>query len=597
MSRYTTLLRVLDSVREEARDTKWHGIYAVDSSDVDAINQARSRSYIHLFLKVMFGVVAFSEREAFITDGSRDGGLDGFYIDKDQKRIYLIQSKFRTIERNFVDKEINVKELLSMEIAEILEGHERSPSGYEYNGKIKGLQRKLTEISDLPRFTWHVIILANLTSFSDRDIKKLTGGYSAEIFNFERAYSELLFPVVSGTFFRANDILISLDLENKTVGGRTSYSVQADSFDCEITVLFIPLTEIGSFMSKYKNAVLQYNPRSYLELAGRRVNEDIKASATRPNSNEFPILNNGLTILSEETGFSERVGAKGKAQLLLKNPQIINGGQTAYTVSRIFEEGGVGASNLKGKEALARIITLTPRSGTNPSEEDKSTLVELISEATNKQTAVSWADRESNHPNNKSLQLILYEKLGIFFERKAGEFGDAIRKGYISESDILDRNLGIRLMHASLGNMSKAVSKRPFVKHGIGEIFVLTDDVLDRVALMYKVSSVIAPSRPKTTKQYRGILAKAYLLAEAFGEPIEGQEEAWREVILRDGELIWSQMLTFAAARHDRAYHKSIVDAASGERQLVFQVERWARSDHFAADVKDLLKKRRNASA
>ncbi len=36
--------------------------------------------------------------------------------------------------------------------------------------------------------------------------------------------------------------------------------------------------------------------------------------------------------------YSDRVGKKNEAELIVTNPQIINGGQTAFTLSRIYEE-------------------------------------------------------------------------------------------------------------------------------------------------------------------------------------------------------------------------------------------------------------------
>jgi hypothetical protein len=101
LSKYEMLVRVLDGIRAESKDTKFRSVYAVDSSNDEEIRQARSRGYIHLYLKVQFGLDDFTEREVYVTDGSQDGGIDGYYIDEQLRRIFLIQSKFRTTEENF----------------------------------------------------------------------------------------------------------------------------------------------------------------------------------------------------------------------------------------------------------------------------------------------------------------------------------------------------------------------------------------------------------------------------------------------------------------------------------------------------------------
>jgi hypothetical protein len=156
--------------------------------------------------------------------------------------------------------------------------------------------------------------------------------------NHERCYQRLVYPVLTGTFFNATDLHIGIDLSNKNAGAKISYTVATQYGDCEITVLFVPIAEIAKVMHRYKNAILKYNPRSYLQHEGREVNAAIRHTVVDKKTNEFSLFNNGLTMLSDETYINERIGQKNKAKLTLKNPQIINGGQTAYTLSRILEE-------------------------------------------------------------------------------------------------------------------------------------------------------------------------------------------------------------------------------------------------------------------
>ena len=133
------LVRVLDGVREEAKGTKHEARYAVGSTDATDIWQARSRAYIHLYLQVMFGIKDFTEREAFVTDEGRDGGIDGYFIDASARLVYILQSKFRHTEENFESKPIELTELLSMQIKRVLGGEDKDEQGFEFNGKIKGL--------------------------------------------------------------------------------------------------------------------------------------------------------------------------------------------------------------------------------------------------------------------------------------------------------------------------------------------------------------------------------------------------------------------------------------------------------------------------
>lgn len=83
MSKYKTLVKILDELRKEA-PPEYKRYYPIET-DIDELNKARSRTYIHLFLKVKFGLITFDEREPYITDDTNDGGIDGYYIDKEYR--------------------------------------------------------------------------------------------------------------------------------------------------------------------------------------------------------------------------------------------------------------------------------------------------------------------------------------------------------------------------------------------------------------------------------------------------------------------------------------------------------------------------------
>lgn len=144
--KYEILLNILDKIRTEATP-KYAAVYLPPDSEPEKIGNARSRAFIHLYLKVLFGLLDFDERERQITDGTHDGGIDGYFIDADTKRIYLIQAKFRATPKNFEEKQITLEEILKMDINRILEGEACDESGNPYNGKIRQFQR---EVSNLP---------------------------------------------------------------------------------------------------------------------------------------------------------------------------------------------------------------------------------------------------------------------------------------------------------------------------------------------------------------------------------------------------------------------------------------------------------------
>src|SRR5260221_13417370 len=176
MGKYLTLVNILDQLRSEAPKecTSYHALI----TDLPKLDYARSKVFIHLFLKVQFGLVEFDEREKFVTDGGYDGGIDAYYIDSETKTIFLIQSKFRTTEANFEGKQIEIKEILKIDADRISEGETKNEDGEEYNGKIQKMLKRISEIPDTARYKWQVVLLANLKNVKPSDLKKLTGGIS-----------------------------------------------------------------------------------------------------------------------------------------------------------------------------------------------------------------------------------------------------------------------------------------------------------------------------------------------------------------------------------------------------------------------------------
>lgn len=454
--KYKTLVNILDQIRNSAPDQ--YKNYKPNDNNQDLINTARSKAYIHLFLKVRFGILKFLDREHFITEGSQDGGIDAYYINSESKVIYIIQSKFRNNSSNFEEKEISIEELLKMDIERILKGENKQENGIEYNGKILQFQREISNIPDIARYSYKVIILANLNKISDENLKKIISGFPSEIFNFDRTYKELLFPIVSGTYFNETELTIKLNLKNTNSNlNRIGYSVNTSFKECEITLVFAPTEEIGKILYKYKNSILKFNPRSYLELSKNSVNNDIAESIRSLETNEFALFNNGITFLSDETAFNEKVGKRDLAQIILTNPQIINGGQTAYTLSRLYEDVTVDKlpkDVFDGKEVLLKIITFIKEE--NDDEDIRRLLIESISRATNSQSPVNNADRRSNDEIQISIQEEIFNKFGLYYERKRGEFADGLRDGYISEDEIIDRETFLRVALACKFEVSKA---------------------------------------------------------------------------------------------------------------------------------------------
>ena len=446
MNKYDTLLNILDNICNTAPDN--FKSYCLQEKSEDEKNQIRSKAFIHLYLLVKFGLEDFKSRHDLITDGIADGGLDAYFIDAETKYIYLFQSKFRTNSQNFENKDISVDELMAMEIDRIVEGKIESEDGNTYNRKIQGFQKKLSDICDLPRYKFKIIILANLKS--DKLLNKLFGSYERDIFNYQRTYKELVFPMCSSTYYKNENIVVKMEVEGKIEEVTETF---ATSFgNCNVTLLFVPIINIAQIINKYKNSILEFNPRNYLSMSKNPVNKGIKESACESNC-DFTLLNNGITMICSQYESTTRTGKSNTTKITIDNPQILNGGHTAYTLSKILDTEENCFEKMQGKKVLLKVISIYKD---DQSETDYRTFVNKISDATNKQTKIDEADRRANNEIQVKLQNDIYEKYGLYYERKAGEFEEALSKGLIYKDMIIKRDVLLKTLWAYNGKCGEA---------------------------------------------------------------------------------------------------------------------------------------------
>lgn len=448
---YPTLLNTLDALRDEA--PKSFNKYHATNGSTDKLNQARALAFIHLFLKVRFGVLEFADRHALICEGSQDGGVDAYYIDTDNRIVYLIQAKFRTSKKNFEEKSIEASELLKMEVGRISKGEPNDSNGTPFSARITDFQIKIGSIRDIALYNWKVIILANLKKVNDEQLRRLIDNMDYEVINFDRTYKDLVFPLTTGTYFEPNEITVSINLGKKT-HPQLSQEVDTPLGACSVRMIYVPIVEIAKVTAKYKNSLLRYNPRNYLTLQKNEVNRSIRDTVLNTSHNEFSLRNNGITILAEYSSVTDRTGKSGEGQLIIKDPQILNGGQTATTLAMILEDDSVGSAVFGSKEVLLKII----EKPSNTPYEDLLEFIETISDATNKQSRIVEADRRANDPKLLDLQQHFYEKHGLFLERKRGEFQYGLDSKAIKKKDIIDRVTLLRAMTAFDGLPSAARS-------------------------------------------------------------------------------------------------------------------------------------------
>lgn len=603
MSKYNILLNILDELRNEA--PRGYKRYYPADNETDKLDHARSRAFIHLFLKVQYGLCDFIERENYITDDPYDGGIDAFYIDQQFKRITFIQSKFRTTKNSFEYKEIDLEEILKMDVDRITDGEICDEDGHEYNKKIINMMTIISKIPDVGRYNYEVVILANLKNYKESALKRLTGGFTAKVFDSEKCYKKLVFPIVTGSFYEASEITINLSLLNKENNdGKISYSVLTEYSNCKIMVLFVPLIEIAKIVFKYKNAILKYNPRCYLSLTNNHVNPKIEQTVRKKKTNEFALFNNGITILSDNTEINSRIALKDTAQLIITNPQIINGGQTAFTLATVYEKCLIAKdmSIFDSKEVLVKVITIFDNSEDKENHQHKLDLIEALSRATNEQSVVRESDRHSNDKIQINYQNKIFDDFGYFYNRKRGEFYDGLNKRYITRDRIIDNSIFTRVALSINGNVSMARrnSDEVLFRDENFNSILLDDDSYKKITFGYFCHSYLFETEKLFDKNPNnkfgintygnalryGKYAVVYVVASNFREdyPISG----YKDIVKYITDIVLSQWLDFevhvSSKSSNETYFYSYIDE-SGQKNVYYNFDGYYKGRTINNDI------------
>lgn len=182
--------------------------------------------------------------------------------------------------------------------------------------------------------------------------------------------------------------------------------------------------------------------------------------------------------------------------MVVRNPQLVNGGQTAYTLGRIHDECVKTGdfSVFKGKEVLLRLITFVS-SQKGAAEARRQQLVGDISKASNSQTKVDESDRRSNDPIQLELQKTFFTHYGLYYERKRGEFSDGLKSNYISSELLVNRERLVRVALAAAFSVNLARSSvRTFFSESNLPLVLKIGDV-DKYVYGYEVDRVLETTR------------------------------------------------------------------------------------------------------
>lgn len=344
------------------------------------------------------------EISSCITDGQFDEGIDAVFIEStlDRKVIHFFQMKFheqfKSTERNFPSEATN-------KILSFLDSLLRKSGELEStcNDLLYSKVKEIWDLLEQEPYDIHIHLCTNA--------QKLEGKHKDSFVSALRSRSdhvvlnehdlEALSSIELGSKRRERTLSIKLFEENNFERSDGSMKGLIGTIKGQELIAFLTDNNSG----KIDESLFEENIRLYLG-EKNEINSKIYSSAISQNATEFWYLNNGITIVCDSYRY---ITSQANAPVTIKNPQIVNGGQTSFS---LFEAYNKDFRKLEKVKVLVKII-----------ETDDMKFRSRIAEATNSQTMIRSRDLRSND----SVQLRLEDALkdfGYYYERKSNQHFD-----------------------------------------------------------------------------------------------------------------------------------------------------------------------------
>lgn len=265
------------------------------------------------------------------------------------------------------------------------------------------------------------------------DINALHTNYRDKSINFNIRYysSRELEDLYDDIAIPNNEVELRF-VENEIFAKKLTYYDDEET-QLETVVTSIYANSLKPIIEDKKELLLASNVRYHK--GENEINSKIKKEYSKGGKSNFWILNNGINGVCQDYEIIE-----GNI-LRIKNFQIVNGGQTAKTLTRIVND-------LPDKiQILLRLTKVKKKTKTSKISMD-------IAVATNSQNAISTRDLHSGD----RMQTKIFEhldKVGIFYDKKDGEWAIVGKKKY--------RNpFGKNPMHLKISNTDLGVAYLSF---------------------------------------------------------------------------------------------------------------------------------------
>jgi len=424
-----------------------------------------------------------------ITDGSMDKGIDAVFEQENEDGenvLYVVQSKyFENYNKSLDERTIN-KAILA--ISNYVLGDWLTDS---MNNKLKRrseiYQERLSngkiDMVSLIFITNGQRIHPNLIFDLDRFKDQQNGQLKYETYC-EEDLSHIFVPV-SARPVKQIDLKIVKDIG----GGEKTFINLPDIDFVQGKVAKIDVYDLAKIIKNNPN-IFHSNVRAYQSIRNK-VNEVIaKTLCDEENTKQFIYLNNGITLLCDNFDIKP-----GNERVLIDNPAIINGCQTASTILEVYNDGKIKPNTTF---VLVRIIK-------SKDEEVKRKII--IS--SNTQTAVKNRDLISEDSIQKQLESE-FLTLGYYYERKKRLHVDKPQDKIIDLEKAAQYYLALYLQKPAEAKNKKSEIYKSY-REQIFNKDITAKQLLVGYILFNKISEKIKILRKSTNESRKSILGNSLL--------------------------------------------------------------------------------------
>ncbi|GAA4428748.1 AIPR family protein [Bremerella cremea] len=206
---------------------------------------------------------------------------------------------------------------------------------------------------------------------------------------------------------------VTIDFRKRFGSPLRCLSIPQDLQDYTAYVAMIPGPMLSELYDEFGSRLLELNVRSFLQAKGK-VNRGIR-DTLKNQPERFLAYNNGISATAEHVELVHEGGISGIA--LIRDLQIVNGGQTTASIHRAAKEDKADLSNVF---VQAKITVVSPSR--------MQEIVPLISRYANSQNAVREADFSANDVYHIEIERLSEttwcpgEQSRWFYERARGQY-------------------------------------------------------------------------------------------------------------------------------------------------------------------------------